>query len=60
MRIPLITTLAAALLLATAAVASAEDEPVLDEDAVLEALMTFDQPLYEELTRFRARVGPAE
>ena len=60
MRTPLITTLAAAVFLVTAPVAAADDEPVLDEETVLESLLTFDRPLHDELTSLRARVGPAD
>jgi len=59
MRTTLLTLLTALILAAPSlAAATVPAESALDEQAVLDSLMTFDQPMYEELTRLRARVGP--
>lgn len=57
-----ISTVLLAFFVASASVAVADEpaQPVLDEQTVLDSLLTFDRPLHEELTRLRNRVGPGD
>ncbi len=51
-----------AALLAAGSTAAADEprKPVLDEQTVLDTLLTFDRPMHEDLTRLRDRVGPED
>ena len=51
-----------AALLASGSTAAADEpaQPLLDEQTVLDSLMTFDRPMYDDLKRLRDRVGPAD